>query len=152
MEENNFKVLMSQKDIKSAKKERQTYLLTWLLSNILSVAFPIGAIALVGYFQINGKFNIKENYSEMLMATISISMNIMLQLNSKDYNIEEYVNRFIRLIAIGILVTASLSYGIAKALVPNIINIDVVFKFSTIIMGLTFLIGFICEINRKRRY
>lgn len=145
------KELITKTDAENDKiKDKTVYLITWLISNVLSVAIPIGAIAIIGMAKVDGSFNIKENYSEMLMCTISICMNIILQLNYKDYNINESISRLIRLITIGALVTASISYGVTKTLLPDGINIEYVFGFSVGIMVLVFLIGFICECNRKR--
>lgn len=54
----------------------------------------------------------KEQYAEMLMVTISISMDLIIHLNSKSYNIHESGNTLIRVVTVGIIVLASLAYGI----------------------------------------
>lgn len=148
---NETNKLMTKVDVeKDRAKNKTIYVLTWLISNVLSIALPIGAVVVIGIFSKDKNLDFRENYAEMLMGTICLCMNIISQLNSKDYAISENVIRLIRLITIGTLAIASISYGASKTLSIDIINLKYVFNFSIVIMILTFLIGFICECNRKK--
>lgn len=143
--------LITQMDVENTRVKNKTiYVLTWLISNGLSIALPIGAVVVIGIFSKGIDLNFKENYAEMLMGTICLCMNIISQLNSADYAISESVIRLIRLITIGTLATASISYGVSRTLSIDVINLEYVFNFSIGIMILTFFIGFICECNRKK--
>lgn len=144
--------LMCQNDAKAEKlKNKFARMLSWGFSNFSSVLFPIAAVLFAQTFKINGKFEIKDNYAELLIVAISICTNLIMQLNSKEYNIENSVLTFIRVVVVGILVVISLAYGASKTISENEMNIDYVFWFSIFMFIFSFVIGMACECRRQRR-
>lgn len=97
-------------------RDKVANLLSWFFSNLFSLLFPVGAVFLVESFEKSGNFDFKTNYSEMLMVTISICMNLIIQLNSKDYKTKQTSNTLIRVITVGMIVISSLAYGISKTI------------------------------------
>lgn len=144
--------LLSQIDIETELfRNKVANMFSWFFSNLFSLLFPVGAVFLVESFEKSGKFNFKTNYSEMLMVTISICMNLIIQLNSKDYKTKEASNTLIRVITVGMLVVSSLAYGISKTIPEKELNIEPVFKIATILLITSFVIGLICEYKKKER-
>lgn len=124
-------------------------MLSWFFSNLFSLLFPVGAIFLVECFKKNGNFDIITSYSEMLMVTISICMNLLIQLNTKDYKTKESSNTLIRVVTVGILVISSLAYGISKTISENNLKEGAVFSISLILLITSFIIGLACEYKKK---
>ncbi len=148
----NSKDLINQNHIK-ADKYRKIFanVSSWLFSNLFAVVFPIGAIFFIETFKTNGHFSFMDNYSEMLMVSISICVNIIMQLNKNEYNINEYFITFIRVITTGILVVSSLAYGISKTIPQNDLDLKIVFGWSIILFIITFILGIACEFKKKWR-
>lgn len=140
--------LCTKADIRKLKELKISYMLSWIFSNALSLIFPIGAIILVELFRNNGDFDIRKSYPEFLMVAISISTNLIMQINSQKYNITEDKHTFIKIVTSAILVFSSLAYGIAKSLENNL-ELNSVFEFSLIVVISTFAIGFMCELKKK---
>lgn len=130
-------------------RDKVANLLSWFFSNLFSLLFPVGAVFLVESFEKSGNFDFKTNYSEMLMVTISICMNLIIQLNSKDYKTKQTSNTLIRVITVGMIVISSLAYGISKTIPEGELEIDPVFNISVILLICAFVIGLACEYKKK---
>ena len=83
------------------------------------------------------------------MVTISICMNLIIQLNSKDYKTKQTSNTLIRVITVGMIVISSLAYGISKTIPEGELEIDPVFNISVILLICAFVIGLACEYKKK---
>lgn len=138
-------------NIKEKKIAKFANTISWLFSNLFSLIIPVSVIFLIECFEKNGSFNFKNSYSEMLMVTISINMNLIIQLNSKDYKTGEVANTLIRVITVGVLVIASLAYGISKTIPENELNINPVFTIAIILVIYAFIVGAACESTKKER-
>ena len=150
MKEDKSKELLSQIDIATDKaRNKFANIISWCCSNLFSLLFPVGAVFFIEIFEKKGKFDFKDNYSEMLMVAISMCTNLVIQLNSKSYKISESIKTLIRIITVGILVMSSLAYGISKTIPENEINIIQVYKISLVLLIGSFVIGMICEIRKK---
>lgn len=151
-ERNNTVALKKKKDADSDRfKNILAHLASWFSSNFFALAFPVGAVWLVNQFNSQRNFDLRESYTEMLMITISICMNLVIELNSKEYDIEEGKQVLLRIIAVGLLVFASLAYGISKTTPEVHLIVDTVFIFSCAVFVLAFIIGLICEYFKKWR-
>ena len=149
-EDNKSKELINQLDMDSdTLKEKAASTASWFFSNLFSLLFPIGAVFLLENFEKNGHFSIKEQYAEMLMVTISISMDLIIHLNSKSYNINESGNILIRVVTVGIIVLASLAYGISKTIPEGELEVISVFQIALILLITAFVIGIACELTKK---
>lgn len=85
----------------------------------------------------------------MLMVTISICMNLLIQLNSKNYKTKQSSNTLIRVITVGMIVFSSLAYGVSKTIPEADLDINKTFAIAAILLGTAFAIGFACELKKK---
>lgn len=132
-------------------KKKMFYTLNWLISNFLSLAIPIMAILLSEAFKkCDSQFDLRKNYEEVLMVSISISLNLIVQLSSKEYNISENVLVFIKTALATILVLVSLAFGIANILGDAICLNNIIF-FSSIMFSFVLVIGLGCGLKKKVR-